>query len=395
MFGKIEKNEKNIENDVKHETNVFPTSSVTAEKKDIFSLNTNNSSLEEALKQASDSLFSEIKEYLNDDAVTDIEWDGDNLWITKIGIGCYIEDKKLSYNYTENLAIRLANIMRVNFSKANPVLEAHTEELRISVFHESRCGKKSFTIRKVPTNLRYNHEMLIEKGTLPEPLLNFLENCVIAHCNIIIGGRPHAGKTELLKYLSCFIPANEKVLTLEDNIEIHYKQIHPKKKCVQFLVDDNYNYTASIKAVLRHNADWLLLSEARGPEVVELLNGLSTGSFCMTTIHLDRVPDIPDRMYNMLGSGEETPRFINNIYRYIDVGLIIKADKKENRVVTEMGFFDRENGKNLYVPFYSNDDKELKLSDLPLNIRSAFEKYNIADPCKRPLYSEERGGYIE
>lgn len=343
----------------------------------------NNESLEDILKRTGDTLFTEIKEFYDDDSITDIEWDGENLWITQIGKGCYKVDKKLSKEYTENLAARLSNIMKVNFTPNKPVLEAHTDNLRISVFHESRCGKKSFTIRKIPTNLRYSHEQLVESGTLPEELLNFLENCVIAHCNVIIGGRPHAGKTELLKYLSGFIPENEKVITLEDNVEIHYKQIYKNRKSVQFLVDSKYDYTDAISACLRHDVDWLLLSEARGPEVLELLNALSTGSFCMTTIHTDSVADIPDRMYNMLGSGVENPRFINNIYRYIDVGLIIKADKKENRLVSEIGFFDRENGENIYIPFYNTADGIVNKNNFSSVIKKEFEKYNITEPFTR------------
>lgn len=371
MFKNIEKN--NSENKAKESV-----------KNNTVIQNNKPETLDEVIKRSEETLFSEIKDYYMNDNITDIEWDGDNLWITEIGVGCYKSDRKLSHEFAENLAARLSNIMKVNFTPAKPVLEAHTSDLRISVFHESRSGKKSFTIRKIPVNLRYTHEQLVEAGTIPEEMLNLLENCVIAHCNIIIGGRPHAGKTELLKYLSYFIPENEKVITLEDNIEIHYKQVYEGRKCVQFIVDDKYTYTNAIKACLRHNADWLLLSEARGPEVLELLNALSTGSYCMTTIHTDAVRDIPDRMYNMLGSGSENPRFINNIYRYIDVGLLIKADKKENRIVSEIGFFDRINGENIYIPAYSSTDgfkKDMQISEM---VKKAFYKHNITDPFARP-----------
>lgn len=376
----FKKKNKHIENSIDTSENI-EVSAAELEK----ALKKSDETLEDIIKNAGENLFSEIKDYYEDDSVTDIEWDGENLWITQIGVGCYKSERKLSRDFTENLAARLSNIMGTNFNPAKPVLEAHTDDLRISVFHESRCGKKSYTIRKIPTNLRYTHEQLVSSNTIPEELLNFLENCVIAHCNIIIGGRPHAGKTELLKYLSYFIPENEKVITLEDNVEIHYKQIYKARKCVQFLVDDRYSYTNAIKACLRHNADWLLLSEARGSEVLELLNALSTGSYCMTTIHTDGVKDIPDRMYNMLGNGVENHRFINNIYRYIDVGLIIKADKKENRIVSEFGFFDRKDGKNIYIPFYNSADGLNKDTEISDTIKRAFSKYGIADPFSRTI----------
>lgn len=361
--------------------------------------NTNTSlTLDEIIEKNRKDLFSELNEFLDNEKITDIEWDGEHLWITELGKGCYPVDKKLSIDFVNNLSIRLSNIMKTNFNALNPILEAHTKELRISIFHESRAGEKSITIRKIPTNIRYDHEKLVKDNTIPEELLNLLENCVKAHCNIVVGGRPHAGKTELVKYLSNFIPANEKVVTLEDNAEIHYREIHPNRKNVAFLVDDKVTYSDAIKACLRHNADWLLLSEARGPEIIELLNALSTGSYCMTTVHVDGAKDIPDRMYNMLNNSSINERFINNIYRYMDVGIIIKADKKENRIISEVGFFNRVNVKNedgeyemqnIYTPFYNTFEGLKDKDKLPINIQRAFARENIKNPFERPKITDE------
>ena len=70
-------------------------------------INKDKESLEDVLKRTGNALFTEIEEYYEDETITDIEWDGDNLWITQIGRGCYKVDKKLSKEYTENLAARL------------------------------------------------------------------------------------------------------------------------------------------------------------------------------------------------------------------------------------------------------------------------------------------------
>lgn len=241
------------------------------------------------IRQNRAELFREIEDLIQNEDVTDIEWDGYYLWVTDLKKGCYCHNIRLNEEYVDNLAIRLANIMKVPFNRAYPILEANTEDLRISIWHESRCTKKSMAIRKIPTRLRFRHQDIVQAGYAPETLINLLENCVTAHCNIVIGGQPHAGKTELLKYLSTFIPANEKVGVYEDNQEIHYRKINPGKKCAEFFVDEKFSYSQIIRAGLRHNIDWTLLSESRGPEVLDLLNSLSTGASCMTTIHLDDV----------------------------------------------------------------------------------------------------------
>ncbi len=340
-----------------------------------------NVSLNDLIEMNRDMLFAELQSEINNDNITDIEWDGYNLWISDLTKGCYMSGKILSEEYVENLSIRLANIMKAPFNRTFPVLEANTDEFRISIWHESRCAKKSISIRKIPKRLRFGRAEIINTNYAPQKLVNLIENCVIGHCNCVIGGQPHAGKTELLKYMSTFIPYNEKVGVYEDNQEIHYRMINPGKKCAEFYVDDKFQYSQIIKAGLRHNIDWVLLSESRGPEVVDLLNSLSTGAYCMTTMHLDNVSGIPDRMYNMLGQGNVTDRFINSIYKYIDLGILVECDKNEKRKITQVGFFTRQDGVNKCSVIYENG--EFTGRDIPEQIIGKLKKYGIGDVYER------------
>ena len=164
--------------------------------------NMDKEDLKDIIEKNKDELFSEIAQEINNDNVTDIEWDGYNLWITELGIGSYISGKELSDRYVENVSIKLANIMGVSFNRSRPILEANTEKLRISIWHESRCHKKSMAIRKIPEYLRFSHKDLVESDYAPESIINLLENSVTAHLSIVVGGQPHAGKTELVKALS-------------------------------------------------------------------------------------------------------------------------------------------------------------------------------------------------
>lgn len=333
------------------------------------------------IDQNKEELFCELDDELSCDSVTDVEWDGYNLWIGDLNKGCCLSGKKLSEAYVDNLSIRLANIMKVSFNRSNPILEANTDELRISIWHESRSGRKSVAIRKIPKRLRFDHRTIINSGYAPERLINLLENCTIGHCNSVIGGQPHAGKTELLKYLSTFIPFNEKVGVYEDNQEIHYRTINPGKKCSEFFVDERFPYSKIIKAGLRHNIDWMLLSESRGPEVLDLLNCLSTGSYCMTTMHLDNIRGLPDRMYNMLGESNVTERFINSIYKYIDMGILVECDSSERRRIMEVGFYTRSEGQNECIVVYENG--EFTGEELPMQVKDKLKKHGIVNEYER------------
>ncbi len=353
------------------------------------------SDVEIQMKKYAKELFSEISGEIANEDITDIEWDGYCLWIRDLKRGTYYSTKKLSETYVENLSIRLSNIMNVNFNRFEPVLEANTKDLRISIWHESIAGRKSLAIRKIPLYLRFDHDMLLEQEYCPVQILNLLENCVISHFNSIIGGQPSAGKTELLKYLSTFIPENEKVGTYEDNREIHYREINPGRKCVEVQVNQKFHYADAIRAGLRHNIEWVLLSESRGPEVVDLLNTLSTGGYCMTTIHLDRVRELPDRMYNMLGECNVADRFINSIYKYIDVAIIVECDRDMHRKISEVGFFYREQQKNYCHLLYA--DGEFTSEPLPAQIRDKFYKYGITNPFCRgnAQHGEKKRGEVQ
>ena len=337
--------------------------------------NMDKEDLKDIIEKNKDELFSEIAQEINNDNVTDIEWDGYNLWITELGIGSYISGKELSDRYVENVSIKLANIMGVSFNRSRPILEANTEKLRISIWHESRCHKKSMAIRKIPEYLRFSHKDLVESDYAPESIINLLENSVTAHLSIVVGGQPHAGKTELVKYLSTKIPHNEKAGVYEDNQEIHYRKINPNKKCVEFFVDDKVTYQDIIKAGLRHNIDWILLSESRGPEVAHLLNSLSTGSYCMTTMHLDEVRDMPDRMYNMLGNSSVNERFINSVYKYIDLVVLVECDKHEKRRIKQIGFLSRCNSVDRCCVIY--EDGTFTDETVPEDILDKFKRRGI------------------
>ena len=111
---------------------------------------------------------------------------------------------------------------------------------------------------------------------------------------------------------------------------------------------------------------------------MELLNSLSTGAYCMTTMHLDDIRDMPDRMYSMLGNGESSDRFINSIYKYIDLVLLVDCDRFERRHISQVGFLSRYHGENICTVIY--EDGEFLNNDLPPDIMDKFIKYGIDNP---------------
>lgn len=284
--------------------------------------------------------------YLIEETVTDINWNGKQLWIDDLEKGRYMASEILAVDFVERFSSLLANLTNKSFNRTSPVLEVETEELRISIVHQSVAHAGiTISLRKLPAVRRMEKSDMVINGYCSEEVLDFLIQCITAHCSIAICGLPGAGKTELLKYLTQYIPAAERAVTIEDVLEIHYQKINPNKDCVEMKVAEDFTYSEAIKACLRQLPHWIILSEARSTEVRYLLESLSTGASGLTTLHTDDVRNIPERIRNMAGRGEDLTHIENDTYRYIDVGILVKSSIDDrgriSRCIDQIGIFDR------------------------------------------------------
>ena len=330
-----------------------------------------------------DYTYGKLLPFVKDSDITDINWNGEDLWLNHLQRGRYKEEGvKLESHFVEQFAQKLKNSMGVDYNPSNPVLEAETDDLRISIIHQSVTATgTSISIRKTPSVMRLNRRKMLETQYCTEEVEQFLENCVKAGMSIAFCGPPGAGKTELLKACTAYIPSNQRVITIEDTLEIRYRKINPGKDSVELKVNkDTFTYEDALKSVLRQLPDWLLLSEARSVEVKYLIECMSNGTHCMTTLHADDVRKIPDRMMNMLPEYKETS--LNHIYSFLDIGILIDAQVTENgiyRKITQIGMFSREQEQNRAKIIYDIRNG-VNQSEMPKNFLAKFEKIGVQDP---------------
>ena len=271
--------------------------------------------------------FGPLWSFVASNEITDIDYNGKEIWLTNIFNERFRANQQFVTQYmtpafVEQFTQRIANVVSRQFNKRNPELEAETSELRVTILHESVAKSgRSISIRKTPPLIRLTAESAIAEKFCSEELLAVLINCVKTKMNITFCGMPGIGKTECVKFFSQFIPANERVITIEDTLEIRYAETNPGKDCIEMKVsEDVFGYSEAIKSCLRMNPKWIMLSEARSKEVKYLLQSWSTGVRGMTTLHTDDVRNIPDRILNMLESRVDAERMENDIYQALDVG---------------------------------------------------------------------------
>ena len=328
-----------------------------------------------------DRYYGPLLKYILDENVTDINWSR-GLWINDLKKGRYkINGFLLDEQFIQQFYTRISNLMNIRFNQNDPLLEAETENLRISVLHDSVTNTGvSISIRKTPAVRRINRDSMIREAYCSELIDNFMENAIRAHCTVIVGGLPGVGKTEYVKYLTNYIPAYERVYTIEDNLELRYASINPEKDCVEIKVSETFGYAQALKASKRQLPTWVLLAEVRGKEVRYLLENISAGVHCLTTIHLDDVSKIPDRLRNM---GETVNE--NDVYSFVDLGVqiqsVVKEGEKISRKISQVMCLSRYNEKNEKVMLY--EDGKVLTKNIPQDIMKKFELAGISDPFSK------------
>lgn len=169
----------------------------------------------------------------------------------------------------------------------------------------------SITIRKFKKE-RLTIQQLVDFGSLTESMAEFLQACVVARLNIIISGGTGSGKTTLLNILSSFIPADERIVTIEDAAELQLQQDHVVRLEAQPpRADGSGGVTIRdlVRNALRMRPERIVVGEVRGGEALDMLQAMNTGhDGSLTTLHANSPRDAISRLETMsLMAGIELP----------------------------------------------------------------------------------------
>lgn len=208
--------------------------------------------------------FGPLYQYIEDDSITDIDFDGRKLWLSNTSNERYSPEVQLPADFVNAFAKRVANCVSKQFHKQSPVLEAETDTLRITIVHESAAiSGRAICIRKSMPFTRLTREGMTSDGYLSDDMISLLINCVRSKMNMVFCGEPGVGKTECAKFFSQYIPKSQRVITIEDNPEWHYAALNPGSDCVELRINPVMDYTKAIKTCLRLNPKWMMLSERK------------------------------------------------------------------------------------------------------------------------------------
>ncbi|HVA21527.1 MAG TPA: CpaF family protein [Candidatus Micrarchaeia archaeon] len=153
---------------------------------------------------------------------------------------------------------------------------------------------------------------LIHFGSLTESSAAFVQACVLARANILISGGTGSGKTTLLNVCSSFIPADERIVTIEDAAELQLQQEHVcrmEARPADLRGEGRIAIRDLVINSLRMRPDRIVVGECRGGEALDMLQAMNTGhDGSLTTIHANSPRDCLARLETLvLMAGMDLP----------------------------------------------------------------------------------------
>ena len=321
-----------------------------------------------------------IKDILSRKEITDISYNGRNIFITTNENGNEKVNIEISQNEVKDFLRQIANIAEKQFNYLNPILDLNIGRYRLNATFtsigrvvEEEAVTFSLRIASYEPRISKDHKFMVEEV---EELFDTLIN---NKYSIVISGVPGVGKTELQKYLISRINNNDKVLIIDNTIELSSLQTDEDKNITLWQAEEKNeasNVSNLIKNGLRNNPDWMIVSEARGSEMNDLLMSAMTGVPLITTIHSLDALSAPSRMAKAIMMNEKRIAYedvISNLNEHFKIYVHLKKyiDKKNhiNRYVSSIVEID---DKGIAHEIYKDDLKIKKFAKISNNLSKSL-----------------------
>lgn len=306
---------------------------------------------EKAIKYIEESF---LKNLLKDPGITDISYNGVSIFYMHNKTGRNQSEQKITSAEALDFIRQIANFTEKQFSYSLPVLDVSIGKYRINAVHSSIVRVKndkscSFCIRIGSEESRINGDDYFMSKECLDYLVNKLEN----EESIVIAGPTGSGKTELQKFLLSKLRKNSRVIVIDNIQELENLRNNENLDLTSWQVSSN-NPNASIQELIRNalrsNPDWLVVAEARGKEMNEVLNSVMTGHPIITTLHAKSIEAIPKRICRMVLMADTTQKhedIFEDIYEHMKVYIFLNRkitnDGNVLRYIESIGEIDKEN----------------------------------------------------
>jgi pilus assembly protein CpaF len=268
------------------------------------------------IDQISDDVlgYGPVQRYLADPDVTEIMVNGtSSIYVERAGHLHRTEMRFPSDADLRRVIERIVSQVGRRIDESSPMVDARLPDgSRVNaVIPPLSVDGPSLTIRKFSKD-RWSAADLVRFGTMSAEIAELLARCVEGRLNILVTGGTGTGKTTMLNVLSSFIPADERIVTIEDAVELQLQQDHVvrlESRPPNIEGRGQIEIRDLVRNALRMRPDRIIVGEVRGGEALDMLQAMNTGhDGSLSTVHANTPRDAIARLETMvLMAGMDLP----------------------------------------------------------------------------------------
>lgn len=255
-----------------------------------------------------------LQRFLDDPSITEVMVNGaDKIYVEREGKLSPTSVRFSSEEHLRRIIERIVTKVGRRIDESSPLVDARLADgSRVNaIIPPLAVGGSSLTIRKFG-HTPLTVQNLISLGTMSPEMSELLHACVRARLNIIVSGGTGTGKTTLLNVLSSFIPSDERIITVEDAVELQLQQDHVvrlESRPRNIEGKGEISIRDLVRNSLRMRPDRIVVGEVRGGECLDMLQAMNTGhDGSISTVHSNSPRDAISRLETLvLMAGMDLP----------------------------------------------------------------------------------------
>ena len=309
-----------------------------------------------------------LKDLLEDKDITDISYNGQNIYYLHNYKGRQKSDISVLENEARDFIRQIANLSEKQFSYQNPKLDVSFSRYRIHATHPSIARLNNEKVLNFSIRISGEKPIITKESTfLNAELISLFDVLLSSNVSIVIGGITGSGKTEFQKYLITSMNRYSRIIIVDNILELDNLHLGEELDINIWQADDKNsesNIQELVRGALRSNPDWLIVAESRGKEMIEVLNSAMTGHPIITTIHAFDINSMPTRIARMVMMNSKEQNFdvlmqdiFYNFRFYVYLKREILPNGNVHRFIEEVSEFDEHGHKCCIYSCYHGERK--------------------------------------